>query len=271
MTVSDGERLNLPAYYADFRQRFDDAEEFWKLERRQVFAEPGNESWEAFDRGDWVESLRLIEQRREGLADYQLRNESRGMVNRRVRIVSLPPTPYLHWELRMLRLRDRYGQPVRVVPAPDIASLEQQQGTLPEICILDAVMYEVIYAGDGAPDHAIRYIDTALAGQYRDLISGLYGQGEPLSEFFAREMAPLRLPGLLLPGIRARDVGDLRLEGEITLVQALANGLDFQAAVHISLAAEIPEDRTADLLGRPLAEVQQMAARLRAGKDTQDS
>lgn len=53
-----GERLELSAYYTDFLKRYERASEFWKLEVGQVFAEPGNESWKAFDRGEWEESLR---------------------------------------------------------------------------------------------------------------------------------------------------------------------------------------------------------------------
>ena len=54
-----GERLELPEYYADFQRNFRHAREFWKLERGQVFAEPGDASWEAFDAGDWDEAMRL--------------------------------------------------------------------------------------------------------------------------------------------------------------------------------------------------------------------
>lgn len=189
-----GEQLALPAYYSDFQERFERSAEFWKLERGQVFAEPGSESWEAFDRGDWDESLRLIEARRPGFADYQRRNEARGMNSRRVRIVELPPSPYLHWELRLLLLRHELGQPTRVLPARDVADLEEQ-GPLPEISTLDSeAMYKVVYDADGAASHAVRFTDTALVGRCRDLIASLYERGEPISDFFQREIAPLPPP-----------------------------------------------------------------------------
>lgn len=193
-TRSAGERLELPDYYADFSERFERAKEFWKLERGQVFAEPGSASWEASRRGDWDESLRLIEGRRQGFADYQRRNGARGMVSRRVRVVDLPPSPYLHWELRLLLLRDELGQPTRIVSPRDLENLEGQE-PLPEISTLDdTVMYEVVYAADGAPDHAVRFTDTALVGRCRDLIAGLFERGEPIGEFFRREIAPLPFP-----------------------------------------------------------------------------
>lgn len=186
--------MELSAYYGDFQERFGRAREFWKLERGQDFAEPGNASWEAFDRGDWAESLRLISELRAGFIDYQRRNDERGMRSRRVRIVSLPPSPYLYWELRVLLLRDEHGQPTRVVLDRDVAGLEDA-GPLPEISVLDAdVVYQVVYDGDGAPDYAIRYAGTALAGRCRNLIVSLYERGEPIGEFFRREIAPLPLP-----------------------------------------------------------------------------
>lgn len=188
-----GERLELPAYYADFQERYERAKEFWKLERGQVFAEPGSESWEAFDRGDWEESLRLIERRRAGFADNQRRNEMRGMTSQRVRIVSLPPSPYLRWELRVLLLRNEFGHLTRVLLDRDVADLEDQ-GTLPDINTLDSdVLYQVVYDENGAADHAIRYTDPALAGRCRNFIVSLYERGEPINEFFQREIEPLPL------------------------------------------------------------------------------
>jgi hypothetical protein len=41
--------MELAAYYADFQLHYNQAREFWKLERGQVFAEPGDTSWVAFD------------------------------------------------------------------------------------------------------------------------------------------------------------------------------------------------------------------------------
>ena len=65
-----GERLELSAYYAEFQENYARARNFWKLERGQSFAEPGDESWEAFDRGEWDEAINLLEKRRPDLVDY---------------------------------------------------------------------------------------------------------------------------------------------------------------------------------------------------------
>jgi hypothetical protein len=189
-----GERLELAAYFADFADSYGRARDFWKLERGQVYAEPGDESWKAFDNGDWEESVRLMEERRADFTEHRHRNEARGMASRRVRIVSLPPSPYLHWELRLLLLRDELDHRTRIVLDRDMAGLEDR-GPLPDLNTLDAdVMYEVVYDGNGVADHAVRYTDTALVGRCRDFIAGLYECGEPIGGFFRREIATLPPP-----------------------------------------------------------------------------
>jgi hypothetical protein len=190
----DGERLELPAYYADFLAHYARSTEFWKLERGQVYAEPGNESWKAFDRGDWDEALRRIEVRRGTLVNENQEDAARGMHSWRVRIVALPPSDYLHWELYSLKVRDESGEPIRVLTDSDVAEAEDQ-GPLPDICTMDAgVMYQVIYDANGVIDHALRYTDEKLVRRCRDFIVDLYERGEPFGAFFRREIAPLPPP-----------------------------------------------------------------------------
>lgn len=184
-----GERMELPAYYADFEKNFSRARQFWKLERGQVFAEPGDDSWEAFDRGDWDESMRLLEARRADLVRYHRENARTRTA--RIRIVSLPLTPYMQWELNLLRIRDETGGPVRVLLDSDVASLEDE-GPLPEIYTMDdMVMYEAVYDGNGVLEAALRYTGPELVSRGRDFISGLYERGEPIGDFFRREVAHL--------------------------------------------------------------------------------
>lgn len=196
-----GERLTLPAYYMDFRQRFVRTREFWKLERGQIFAEPGDASWEAFDRGDWEESLHLLEGRREDLKKYHEENATAGTATRRVRIISLPVTPYLQWELHLLKIRDETGGPIRILQAEDVADLEDQ-GSLPEIYTMDGlVMYQAIYDERGVLEHALKYTDTLVVSRCRDFIVDLYSRGEPISSFFEREIAHLPPPPPASPTI----------------------------------------------------------------------
>jgi hypothetical protein len=190
-----GERLELPEYYADFQRNFRRAREFWKLERGQVFAEPGDASWEAFDAGDWNEAMRLVEARREDLKRYHEENAAAGIKTRRIRIVSLPVTPYLQWELYLLKVRDESGGPIRILPTSAIADLEDQ-GPLPDIYTLDGtVMYQAIYDERGVLENALRYTGQAQVRRCRDFIAGLYDRGEPIRSFFEREIAQLPPPG----------------------------------------------------------------------------
>lgn len=189
-----GERLEMPECYADFAEHYERASEWRKLERGQVYAEPNSESWKAFDRGDWEESLRLMEKGRAKLIEDNRKDAERGMAGGRIRIVSLPPSEYLHWELYALKIRDESGEPVRILLEREVARLEDN-GPLPDIVTIGTnVMYWIIYDGNGVSDHAFRYTDSALVKRCRDFIIGLYERGEPISEFFQREIAPLPPP-----------------------------------------------------------------------------
>jgi hypothetical protein len=189
-----GERLELPEYYTDFERHFAEAREFLKLERGQAFAEPGNPSWEAFSHGDWARSMALIECLREDLKEYHRQAEAAGTSTYRIRIVSFPLTPYVQWELHVLRLRDETGGSVRILLDSAVADVEDQ-GPLPDIYTVDrAVMYEAVYDDHGVLEHALRYTDQAVVRRCRDFIADLYNRGEPISDFFAREVASLPPP-----------------------------------------------------------------------------
>jgi hypothetical protein len=195
-----GERLELPEYYADFEKRFACAREFWKLERGQVFAEPGDVSWEAFDSGDWDKAMRLLEQRRADLEQYHRESAAAGTATWRIRIVATPVSPYLFWELHLLKLRDETGGPIRVLPARAVAALEDR-GPLPDIYTMDRdVMYQAVYDQYGVLEHALRYTDPVLVSRCRDFIADLYARGEPISDFFEREIAH-RPPPVVGPAI----------------------------------------------------------------------
>jgi hypothetical protein len=196
-----GERMELAAYYADFRRNFVRAREFWKLERGQVYAEPGDASWAAFNSGNWDESMRLAEARREDLKQYNQETAEAGTATRRIRIVSLPVTPYLQWELNLLRIRDETGDPIRILRDTAVAGLEDQ-GPLPDIYTMDStVMYQAVYDDHGVLEYALRYTDPSLVSDCRDFIATLYARGEPISAFFQREIAHLPPPGPAGPAV----------------------------------------------------------------------
>ncbi|MER7009567.1 DUF6879 family protein [Dactylosporangium sp. NPDC000555] len=147
----DSELLTLDDYFLDFDQDFWSIEEgdFWKLERQQHFREPGDNSWRAFAEGNWSEALRLLEARRDDLADYYRRIAAHGFATFRVRVVEQPIIPYLQWELHLLRARERAGALIRVIGPDKIAELEFD-GLVPEFATLGStVLYEPVYDEQG--------------------------------------------------------------------------------------------------------------------------
>ncbi|MBX6381535.1 MAG: hypothetical protein IRZ07_00980 [Microbispora sp.] len=190
-----GERLTRRAYQDDFGEHFWAIREhdFWKLERRQAFDEPEDESWTAFSAGDWKRSLRLLDERRDAIQDYYRRIDAAGFRTRRVRVVEEPITPYLRWELQLLRMRHQYGGLVRIVSAKEVRPLETAN-QLPELVVLgDDVMYEVLYDEHGVLAGGVRYTDRSLIDRCRTMIENLYRVGEDITEYFARNRSVLQL------------------------------------------------------------------------------
>jgi Family of unknown function (DUF6879) len=189
-------RLELADYWVDFERRFWQTKEpgFWKLERQQTFKEPNEPSWIAFADGNWDESMRLIQEKRSGFSEYYGRISAAGFINRRVRVVNKPITPYLQWELHVLLLRHEYGGLTHVVGPDQVASFEEG-GPLPEIYTLGTeVMYEAVYDEDGVLAAANRSFDQDLVARCQSFIERLYAAGESLDGFFAREVAHLEPP-----------------------------------------------------------------------------
>lgn len=192
------EMLELGDYSADFQESFWSLGASWKLEREESFREPGVPSWVAMERGDWPAAVRLIEEMRAGRAEHQRRLDEKGIVQRRLRIVTQPPTPYLQWELNALRLFAELGEQIRVLPVTAIRGLEAAR-KLPEVLVLGEesaatpVMYEILYR-DGVLAGARRFTDRDLVAACRREISGLWHSGEELQSYFDREIATLPPP-----------------------------------------------------------------------------
>ncbi|MEE4424255.1 MULTISPECIES: DUF6879 family protein [Streptomyces] len=191
-----GERMPLDAYYADFEQHFWQSADlgFWKLERQQTFQEPGYDSWEAFARGDWGESLRLLEAGRAEMDGYHRKVDRHGFVARRVRVVEEPLSHYLQWELHALRIRSECGGPTRIVRADQVSQFESE-APLPEIYTLGShVMYQAVYDDQGILESARKFVDPELILHCQKFIQGLYEVGEPLEDWFGDHVAPLPPP-----------------------------------------------------------------------------
>ncbi|MFE3719136.1 DUF6879 family protein [Streptomyces cyaneofuscatus] len=199
-----GEVLSRDDYLADFsRVHASDISLLAKIERGQTFQEPGSPSWEAFAAGDWSGALRLMEAERESTAAYFRDASERGLVFRRVRVVELPVSPYLQWEMNVLRLRSESGERIRVLGAGKIADLERD-AEVPEVVILgDSVMYAVIYDADQKGAGARRFTDRGQVRRTTEEFEVLYARGEEFSEFFDREIAPLGPPTVHHPSSAA--------------------------------------------------------------------
>ncbi|MFF1466575.1 DUF6879 family protein [Streptomyces mirabilis] len=165
-----------------------------KLERGQHFKERGFPSWEAFADGDWERALSLAEERREDYAQ-ELRQASRlGVRHRRLRVVEFPITPYVQWELFVLRVRVDLGDDIKVLNARDISNIERNR-PVPEVVILgDVAMYEVVYDEDGNAAGANRYTDRSLIRETNAGFDALYERGEGFHDFFDREIVTLAPP-----------------------------------------------------------------------------
>ncbi|MDH6135943.1 hypothetical protein P3T37_005362 [Kitasatospora sp. MAA4] len=184
-----GERLIGDAYWTDVDERFWRTGEpgFWKLERLQVFQEPTNDSWVAFSRGDWPGALALMESSREVLAQEYAKQRANGFDTWRIRVVEQPLTDYMRWSLRVLLMRDELGDHIRVIDAGRVRPYEVG-GVLPELITLgDDVMYRLLYDENGLQEGGVRYTGRDLVVRCREFVQGLYGKGESIGEYLARE------------------------------------------------------------------------------------
>ncbi|PSM41358.1 hypothetical protein C6Y14_21505 [Streptomyces dioscori] len=200
------QRLDRPAYHADLGRFYANGIGFLnKLERGQHFEERGFASWEAFAAGDWPRALSLADEGREDYAQELRRARRLGVPHRRLRVVEFPITPYVQWELFVLRVRVDLGEEIRVLNLREISDIEQCR-RVPEVVILgDVVMYEVVYDEDGNADGAERYTDRSLIRETNAGFNTLYGRGEGFRDFFEREIAPLPPPRVARSGTASSD------------------------------------------------------------------
>lgn len=189
------ERLDRPTYHAELGRIYSSGIGFLnKLERGQHFQERGFPSWEAFAAGDWERALSLADERREEYAREIRRASELGVTHRRLRVVEFPVTPYVQWELHVLRVRVEVGDAIKIVGARDISTIERNH-PVPEVVILgNAVMYEVVYDEDGNAAGANRYTDASLIRETNAGFDALYERGEHFQDFFDREIVPLAPP-----------------------------------------------------------------------------
>jgi hypothetical protein len=189
------EHLDRSRYHADLGRVYSSGISFLnKLERGQHFQERGFPSWEAFADGDWERALSLAAERREDYAEELSQASRLGVRHRRLRVVEFPITPYVQWELFVLRLRVDLGDDIKILDARDISNIERDR-PVPEVVILgDVTMYEVVYDEDGNAAGANRYTDRSLIRETNAGFDALYERGEGFHDFFDREIVTLDPP-----------------------------------------------------------------------------
>jgi hypothetical protein len=183
-------RLDADAYGAEFTERFwrIDGEDFWKLESRQSYRETGFPSWEAFRAGDWAGALELAAGLRPEFEQYYGKISASGFGLHRVRLTAEPLTPYVQWEMHILRLREECGEDVAVLPAAGLPDL-------PDLVVLGSeAAFEVHCTEDGAPDGATLFTDPEVVQSTRAIIQRLHASGERLASYFPRQIAGLGAP-----------------------------------------------------------------------------
>jgi hypothetical protein len=197
VTEIPGQDLKLDAYLADFERRFWQVDASWKLERRQVFQEPDVPSWAAMAEGDRERALLLADEMRASIAEHQRRLDARGIVQRRLRVVELPLSDYLWWELYVLRIRAGLGERIRVLLPSQVTSWETS-ATLPEVIVLGGhTVYQVRYDREGIATGAKLLADPDIAAECRDELEGLWRQGEDLADFLTRTGVPADAHGVV--------------------------------------------------------------------------
>jgi hypothetical protein len=191
-----GTRLDLDTYYPEFAANFHHTE-FWKLERGQHFAEPSNPSWIAFNRGRWKTAMKLLDPWQQALRAIHDHNLTAEAPAYRIRIVEEPLTPYMRWELELLHRRNEVTGRINVIAADDelIAEIEQENGAqLPDLNIMDTLMYEVVYDANGVIDHVYKYTDPDTITPWRDLTKHLYREGFDMEYFYRAHVMHLPPP-----------------------------------------------------------------------------
>ncbi|WP_216895789.1 DUF6879 family protein [Nocardia alni] len=183
--------------HVDYNKRFTapGGRDSWKLERLQHFRDPQFVSWEAFDRGEWGRSLRLLEDERASLAEQQGEAVAMGVDLYRVRVVAEPIAPYVQWELHLLALRAQYGERIRVI-GPEIVAPFESAEIVPELLTVGTdTVYEFRYDETGTLIGANRYIDTEIYDRCMEFMRSLYAEGEDVRAFFQRRVVGLAPPG----------------------------------------------------------------------------
>ncbi|RQX15613.1 hypothetical protein DDE19_19095 [Micromonospora ureilytica] len=184
------QRLSLAEYDADFYATVESTNgPILKTERIQTFREPGSPSWEAYADGRWEDALQIAAEPNPELVAFFEHLDQLGSGLRRLRIVELPLTPYLVWELHFLRHRAEAGEQISVLDAQAVTEFEAAAGPIPELMVVGRqAVYEVLYDSSGTPIGAKKSVEPAVVQGCRSQVLTLLDRAESFESFFRREV-----------------------------------------------------------------------------------
>lgn len=99
------------SFFANFGAVWRDTKyQVLKLETRQEYQQPDNESYVAFTRGDLRRSMQLLDESVAGDRELYASLRDRGVDFIRCRPISKPMSPYLAWEMQHYEFNSREGE-----------------------------------------------------------------------------------------------------------------------------------------------------------------
>jgi hypothetical protein len=179
MAYSNGAHLSPADFGPRFREAWDRAQtRFLKVERRQSYNQAGDESYEAFLRGDHESASRLLREILLKQTEMYAQARDRGVELIRVRIVEEPLSAYLRlYEIPSYFVSAELGE--RIVFAPPPAADD-----LPDLIIFDSsVMFVNTYDGLSRLAGAIEITDSAEIERHATRAEALLSESQPLVDF----------------------------------------------------------------------------------------
>jgi len=124
--------------------------QFFKLESRQSYEEPGDPSFEAFLRGDHAVACNLVVQRMQEQAPLYEDVRTKGIRWVRVRIVQLPLSDYIaQYEFAAYRESSRLGEEIRFVDEESLSRRLREKGLIDYLEFDDSVVLVHNYDDQG--------------------------------------------------------------------------------------------------------------------------
>lgn len=179
------ERLDRAEYFTDYlRKREASSADSIKLEVAQVFREPGDRSFDAFECGDLASSQEAMQDKRDAARKEFSRLALRRIAVKRIRVVETPLTPYLEWELQVLLHRAEMGEDIRVAPELPGGFSGAEIPNPPELLAIGTeVLWRVLYEPNGGSIGAYRAMPDSLLKEIYEEVDSFHGESQELAEW----------------------------------------------------------------------------------------